>query len=155
VSRSSEPVSTLRIEGQPENLARIGDWVMESARACGLNQEDAFKIQLAVDEACTNVIEHAYNGQGGPIELSCQRDGAEIQVTIHDWGQPFDPTAIRPPDLAAPLKDRPIGGLGLHFMHALMDRVQFTFDKARGNILTMVKACPLPQEQDPTPPAAG
>ncbi len=152
MSTTTEPpttaVSTLQIDGQPENLARIGNWIMESARACGLNEDDAFRVQLAVDEACTNVIEHAYEGQGGPIELSCRREGPEVRVTIHDWGRPFDPTTIQPPDLGAPLKDRQIGGLGLHFMHVLMDRVQFTFDAVKGNVLTMVKTCSEAGKED-------
>jgi serine/threonine-protein kinase RsbW len=112
---------------------------METAQACGLDEGEAFKVQLAVDEACTNVIEHAYEGQGGPIELSCGLGESGFQVTIRDQGRPFDPATVSQPDLDAPLKDRQIGGLGLHFMHVLMDRVEFAFGEAGGNMLTMVK----------------
>jgi len=136
----------LQIEGQPENLAHIGDWIMEVSQTCGLDEEDAFQVQLAVDEACTNVIEHAYEGQGGPMELQCRREGPDLRVTIRDLGRPFDPSAVRQPDLDAPLRDRQIGGLGLLFMHTLMDQVQFTFDKDEGNTLVMVKTCPLDEE---------
>ncbi|MBU0491692.1 MAG: ATP-binding protein [Chloroflexi bacterium] len=132
---------TLTIDSQPQSLADIGDWVMDATQACGLGPDDSFKVQLAVDEACTNVIEHAYDSQGGPMELSCCREGEQVRVTIRDWGRRFDPGAIQAPDLDAPLQDRQIGGLGLHFMHSLMDRVQFTFDD-EGNTLVMTKQCP-------------
>lgn len=134
-------VRVLQIDGRAENLAHIGDWIMESAQACGLGEEEAFRVQLAVDEACTNVIEHAYEGQGGPMELSCCREGSDLRVTIRDRGHPFDPEAVEKPDLDAPLKDRQIGGLGIHFMHSLMDQVQFDFNQEEGNVLTMVKSC--------------
>lgn len=138
-TESSTKTYTLTVDGQPENLSDIGDWIMETALACGLSEDDAFKVQLAVDEACTNVIEHAYGGQGGPIELGCCAVDAGLQVQIRDRGRPFDPHAVGQPDLDAPLKDRPIGGLGLHFMRQLMDRVEFAFGEAEGNVLTMIK----------------
>lgn len=138
---SSADTHVLRIDGQPESLARIGDWIMEAAQACGLDEDEAFKVQLAVDEACTNVIEHAYEGRGGTIELCCCREGTGIRVRIQDWGQSFDLDAVRQPDLYAPLKDRQVGGLGLHFMRSLMDQVRFSFDQDEGNVLTMVKTC--------------
>jgi anti-sigma regulatory factor (Ser/Thr protein kinase) len=143
-----DDVHILRIDGQPENLAHVGDWIMEVAQTCGLDEDDAFKVQLAVDEACTNVIEHAYEGQGGPMELCCRREGPDLQVTIRDQGRPFDPDAVHQPNLDAPLEDRQIGGLGLHFMRSLMDKVQFTFDRDEGNTLTMVKTCACNDEEE-------
>jgi len=61
-----------------------------------------------------------------------------IQIQVHDTGRPFDPRAVRAPDLEAPLERRETGGLGLHFMRSIMDEVRFEFDQD-GNRLTMVK----------------
>jgi anti-sigma regulatory factor (Ser/Thr protein kinase) len=71
------------------------------------------QVQLAVDEACSNVILYAYSGQKGIIKLALELVGDDFIVTIIDRGKPFDPTAVPPPDLEADLNERKIGGLGM------------------------------------------
>lgn len=97
-----------------------------------------FDVQLAVEEACANVIDHAYRGQGGALQINFEALNGDVIITLHDWGHPFDPDAIVPPDTSLPLRQRPIGGLGLHLMHRLMDEVKFSFGP-EGNALRMVK----------------
>jgi anti-sigma regulatory factor (Ser/Thr protein kinase) len=130
----------LELEAKLENLARIGDFIDEIARQLGLAEREIFDIRMAVDEACTNIIEHGYSdGGGGLIRIHCQRIKDDFIVTIEDYGRAFDPEAVPPPDLKADLKKRRVGGLGLHFMRELMDEVKFSFDAVKGNRLVMVK----------------
>ncbi len=75
----------------------------------------------------------------GTIDIVCEKRGKEFVVTIRDYGEPFDPRKVARPKTRAPLSERNIGGLGIFFMHKLMDRVDFDFSAGRGNVLTMRK----------------
>jgi anti-sigma regulatory factor (Ser/Thr protein kinase) len=131
---------SLTVKSQPKRLAEIADFIAEAACAFGLDEEQTYDVQMAVDEACTNIIEHAYRGKpDGTIHIVCEKRGNEFVVTIRDFGERFDPRQVRPPRTRAPLSERRIGGLGLFFMHKLMDRVEFDFESGQGNRLTMVK----------------
>lgn len=111
----------------------------EAALAAGLSEHAAYHVQMAVDEACTNVIEHAYGGEGqGEIELRCQVRKKELTVTIRDTGRPFDPGAVPEPKLGAQIEEVEVGGLGLYFMRQVMDEVRFRFNNGV-NELVMVK----------------
>jgi serine/threonine-protein kinase RsbW len=130
----------LTVPGRFEYLATIADFIAEAGRDAGFDQDMIFHVQMAVDEACSNVIEHAYQGQDkGEISLVCDCEGKEWVVAIHDSGRSFDPTSVPEPSLNANLDDIKTGGLGLYFIHQLMDEVEFTFDKDKGNKLRMVK----------------
>ena len=73
---------------------------------------------LSVDEACTNVIEHAYAyNSAGQITVSCTLNGEKFTVTIEDNGAPFDPTTIPEPNVNQGLDERKAGGLGIYFMN--------------------------------------
>ena len=129
----------LTVDGRLENLSTIADFVVKAAQASGLDEKAIFEVQLAVDEACTNVIEHSYRGEDkGEIALRCERAEGGFVVTIRDHGQPFNPEDVPLPDLKCGLDKRQHGGLGLYFMRLLMDEVRFHFD-TEGNELTMVK----------------
>lgn len=130
---------SLTVRSRPENLSRIADFVHRVAHSWGLNERETFAVSMAVDEACTNIIEHAYRGEEGPIEIVCRREGDDCRIVIRDWGHPFDPSKVPEPDLVAPLEEREVGGLGIFFMRRLMDEVHFSFDPDQGNVLTMVR----------------
>lgn len=131
---------SLTVDSRLERLGEIAAFISEAARASGLNESQLYDVQMAVDEACANVIQHAYHGRGdGTIDIVCERQGRAFAVTIQDYGDRFDPKKIIPPKTRDPLSRRNIGGLGLFFMRKLMDRVDFDFSSKRGNRLTMVK----------------
>jgi serine/threonine-protein kinase RsbW len=121
-----------------ENLAVIADFISESMRRLDIIT-GVFEVQTAVDEACTNIINYAYSGEGGIITITCERQGEDFVVTIMDNGKPFDPASVSLPDLKAGLDDRKIGGLGIYFMKKLMDDVSYSFDAGSGNTLVMRK----------------
>lgn len=131
---------SLTVPGRYEYLATIADFIAEAGRDAGFDQDLIFHVQMAVDEACSNVIEHAYQGQNkGDITLSCDCSDMEWVIAIFDTGRSFDPELVPEPNLNASLDDIKTGGLGLYFMRQLMDEVEFSFDEQKGNKLRMVK----------------
>lgn len=131
---------TLTFPGRFDSLAAIGEFVTRAAEAANLNARARYAVQVAVDEACSNIIEHAYGGEGrGDVECTCRVNEDGLTVILRDLGQPFDPTGVPEPDLEASLEDRNTGGLGLYFVRKLMDEVRFEFRPDVGNVLTMVK----------------
>ncbi len=140
----------LRVEGVLDNVALICDFVVEQARAAGLDERAIHHCYLAVDEACTNIVEHGY----GPacdfciIEVHCHRDDNALTITIIDDSPAFDPLMRPDPDPAAPLSERGEGGWGIFFIKKLMDSVTYTYED-RHNRLVMVKKlskAPPPRE---------
>lgn len=136
----------LTAPGRFENLAQISDFITQAARDAGFDEDDVFHIQMAVDEACSNVIEHAYGQGGGDINLTCCiEDDGDLRIEIADHGKPFDPDQVPNPKIGPDSVDLDAikaGGLGLFFMRKLMDEVTFRFDPDAGNLLTMIKRRP-------------
>ncbi len=126
--------------GRFESLAKISEFVVQAARAAGMNEEAVYAIDLAVDEACTNIIEHAYGGEGvGEIECTCVSFEDGMKIILHDQGSSFNPTKIPAPNIKTRLKDLKSRGAGLFLIQKMMDEVRFEFTKGAGNYLTMIK----------------
>lgn len=138
-------VRSVTYTAQFENLDLVRSFVAESAEACGLEPAAVYAVQMAVDEAFSNIIEHAYGGESTQkIQCECRIEKNGLSVSLKDCGKPFDPKDVPIPDLSADLEDREVGGLGLFFIQQLMDDVQFRFgtEPETGktcNILTMLK----------------
>jgi len=132
----------LSVSGQFEQLMQIAEFVTQAAREAGLTDDDVFHVEMAVDEACSNIIEHAYADRSGDIDLICtsSKPGA-FEITIHDSGRSFNPDGVAAPplDVPADVDDLNEGGLGLYFMRKLMDEVRFEMVAGQGNTLTMTK----------------
>jgi serine/threonine-protein kinase RsbW len=132
--------TTVAFPARFDNLAAISEFVTRAAEAAGLDARAVYAVQLAVEEACANIVEHAYGGEGrGDIECTCIVNNNELTVILRDYGRPFDPTSVPEPDLCASLEDRKARGLGLYIIRQLMDKVRFEFIPDSGNVLTMVK----------------
>ncbi len=130
--------STLLLNVTIADLPEILAFVDNACQQAAVDPDLCFDLQLAVEEACTNVIEHAYGGQGGELDVCFEARNSDIVITLHDRGRAFDPKSIARPDTALPLSKRPIGGLGLHLMYQLMDEIHFSFEPG-GNTLIMIK----------------
>ena len=142
VTSAMSPALNLKIPARGEQLAVIGEFVSAAARSVGFGERAVYHILAAVDEACANIIYHAYDFEGqGSIEVHCETIRGDFVITITDQGQPFDPTSIPTPDVSAPLDDRKEGGLGRYLMQQLMDEVSHEFNH-HSNTLTMVKHLP-------------
>jgi sigma-B regulation protein RsbU (phosphoserine phosphatase) len=127
----------IRIPARSEHLGELRSAVRECVSAAGCSETPTADIVLAVDEACQNVIRHAYKGDAdGVIELSICREGNDLIFSLRDEAPTIDPNQVKPRDL----DDVRPGGLGTHFIHKLMDRVEFIQPpRGAGNLLRMVK----------------
>ncbi len=133
-------MSTERFSCSLNNLARICDFVTDCASCAGLNEDEVYAVQLAVDEATTNIIEHGY-GQECPsrIDITCEPMDDGIKVVIYDDAAPFDPSSIPEPEINVSLEDVKPRGLGIFFMRKMMDEVHYESSPDKGNTLTMIK----------------
>lgn len=137
---------SLTVPGRYDQIRNVCEFVAEGAKTARLDEDDIFHIELACDEACTNIIEHAYGQENrGLIEVIWQVNADNFTIIFIDQGQPFDPDQVPVPLSTQELQnldgldDLKVGGLGLHFMKKLMDEVIFAFDEQKGNQLIMIK----------------
>jgi serine/threonine-protein kinase RsbW len=131
----------LTVESKLENLQRIGEFIDKAMRHYGVSDiKEIHAVQLSVDEACTNIIEHAYVNKQGTILIRCtlSSGGKKFVVDITDWGQAFDPTTIPDPNTELGLNERREGGLGIFFMKKFMDEINYTRTEGM-NLLTLAK----------------
>ncbi|HUL79049.1 MAG TPA: ATP-binding protein [Vicinamibacteria bacterium] len=136
----------LRVPSRTEFLAAIRDVTRRMAETAGFDAAQADQLALAVDEASTNVIEHAYRGAADRrIELRFHDRGGELRVEVADDGQAVDPREIPEVDLRRYASERRTGGLGMHLMGRIMDSVTFRRDGG-GNVCCMVKRKPERRE---------
>ena len=141
----------LTVPGRYKEIQRVCEFVGEGARKAGFDEDEIFRLQLACDEACTNIIEHTYEGEGrGTIAVKWKIEAQDFVVKIKDSGDPFDTHAIPPPPPVPPPpvedeRDIQVGGLGVFFMRELMDTVTFSYEE--GNVVTMTKKRPAEQER--------
>jgi serine/threonine-protein kinase RsbW len=129
----------IEVESKIDSLPIIADFIENVLSQFRADAGTVYKIQLAVDEATTNVINYAYPVGTGPLKIVLELAGEDILVTLMDKGKPFDPTTIPVPDVGADLEERKIGGLGIYFMRKLMDDISYSFDPGEGNKLTLRK----------------
>ena len=133
-------MQSVQFSAQFQYLDEIRDFVGTIARNNDFTDKEIYNIQLAADEAASNIIEHAYEGvKDGVIDVSCGVKNDVITIIMIDYGESFDPAAVPLPDLKADLSERKIGGLGIFLMRKLMDEVHYETRRDKSNILTMTK----------------
>jgi len=126
---------TLKIPGRTNNLERIRTFVSGVARKAGFSEADVNKIELAVDEACSNVIEHAYaNDAGKDIDIAVRTDCRKLTVIVTDHGRSFHFNGVPMPDMKQYLAELRIGGLGIYLMKMLMDEVEYRSESGRNEV---------------------
>jgi anti-sigma regulatory factor (Ser/Thr protein kinase) len=119
-------MTNLRVPAREEFLESIRAYVVQTAAAAGASEGILFRIELAVEEALTNIIKYAYPGKAGEIEVSCSTGPCDTLVLeIRDWGGAFDPLHFETPDLTQDFQDRPIGGLGIYLIRKIADKVTY------------------------------
>ena len=123
-----------------EYLDEIRDLVAQVAREGGFTEKEIYSLQLAADEAASNIIEHAYEGvSDANLVVTCDVRGEMMVISMRDSGIPFDPSKVKQPNFKADLSDRQIGGLGVYLMRKIMDEVRYESNSKTGNLLTMIK----------------
>jgi len=130
-------VLQLRFPARAAELKGVRDAVRESVEGCGCSAKSTADIVLATDEACQNIIRHAYGGESdGVIEFEIEHRGDALVFSLVDHAPTIDPSQVQPRDL----DDIRPGGLGTHFIRRVMDEVEFLDPPSgRGNLLRMVR----------------
>jgi anti-sigma regulatory factor (Ser/Thr protein kinase) len=135
------------------DLERMNEMIAAFGEARNLPLKTVFELTLVLEEIFTNIVKYGYPANSPEenrwVDLRLQATTDEVSVTVEDGGIPFNPIEAPKPDITLPFEERSIGGLGVHFMLALMDEV--TYERVlEKNRLTLRKrfpdgACPLPE----------
>jgi sigma-B regulation protein RsbU (phosphoserine phosphatase) len=130
-------VLQLRFPARAAELKGVRDAVRESVEGCGCSAKSTADIVLATDEACQNIIRHAYGGDSdNVIEIEVEHEGDCLVFSLIDRAPAIDPSRVKPRDL----EDIRPGGLGTYFIRRVMDEVEFSRPPSgRGNLLRMVR----------------
>jgi serine/threonine-protein kinase RsbW len=123
-----------------ETLQEFRDFIKEHCSSVpGVTDETLYDIQLAVDEACTNIISHGYADlDPGSIILDLDIDPPKITVTLTDFGHSFEPSSAPIPDVNAPIAERELGGFGLFFIQQSVDEMDYQVTED-GNKMILTK----------------
>jgi serine/threonine-protein kinase RsbW len=136
---------TLEISSKTELLTDVRRFVSDAAKGFGFRDDDVSKIELAVDEACTNVIKHAYRyNPEGKIRITISRTRSDSRIKkfvirIFDNGLSFDTDRYALPDMTEYFKRLKPGGLGIVLMKKLMDEVEYDIRPGISNSIQLVK----------------
>jgi anti-sigma regulatory factor (Ser/Thr protein kinase) len=143
----------LVIPNDTKYLNTVRDFVVEVVANSAFPKVDMGRIVLAVDEAVTNIIEHAYsNKREGEvdIQLELQANATKFEAFIHDSGIHFDPTDMPNPDIDSHVAEGKKKGLGIFLMRQIMDIVEYEFEEGVVNRLRLVKYV-NPEDKDKDP----
>jgi sigma-B regulation protein RsbU (phosphoserine phosphatase) len=130
----------LTIPAVLENVEKACRFVAGIAQKMGMSDETVHRYYLAIEEICTNIIEHGYKYEGADavIDVICREYSDRLSVTIIDDAKAFDPLIRNDPDPATPLSNRRSGGWGIYFVKKYMDEVTYSYENNR-NHLTLEK----------------
>ncbi|MFQ6618251.1 MAG: ATP-binding protein [Fidelibacterota bacterium] len=138
----------LRFPSKTYNLRLIRDFISRVACDSGFSSNEVKDIVLAVDEACTNVIKHAYkNLEDGDIFIRAGYDRVKLTIIVSDTGVGFDPGQFERFDVRKHVAQYKVGGLGIHIMRSLMDEVRYHIEPGVRNSVELVKYCPGVKER--------
>jgi serine/threonine-protein kinase RsbW len=144
-----EKTFALHVPSSTENLSMIRDFVAKIGAMAGLDEREVMKLELAVDEACANVIEHAYGMDNSKeVKVRALLDPDKIQIEIVDTGSSFDPGGVRQLNIEELVAQRKNGGLGLRLIKTIMDDVHYQIIPGEKNELRMIKRL-KPPAKDP------
>lgn len=131
----------ITIVNRGSELARVAGLLDRFGAERRLAPEMVADMQVALDEVLTNIMKYAYiDNAEHKIHICLRVFDNVLEAVIEDDGAPFDPLAIPAPDVSAPLHERRVGGVGLHFVRNLMDEV--TYDRVgERNRLVLRKRC--------------
>jgi serine/threonine-protein kinase RsbW len=127
----------LIVKSSTDNLSKVREFTRNYAAKSGFDDDTIGKIILAVDEACTNIVKHAYHYfPNGEITVKINSDKAKFKITITDSGSKFNPNEIEEPNLSEYHRKKKVGGLGMFLMKKLMDEVKYhTLSKDRNQVV--------------------
>ncbi|HSD64009.1 MAG TPA: ATP-binding protein [Ignavibacteriaceae bacterium] len=130
----------LKVKSRTENLSVIREFIQSAAVQVGMNPGITEDVMLAVDEACTNIIKHAYKSvPDGEIFLKLKYSDHKFTIKIIDYGNSFHPENVPDPDLQKYYNQHRVGGLGMYLMKTLMDEVKYSSVPGKYNQVYLTK----------------
>ena len=139
-SKTKSKQKQLLIKSRTENLTTVREFVSLAVEEVNIPQDIAGDIVLAVDEACTNIIKHAYKFfPDGDITIQLKYSEKNIKVKIADHGASFSPESVPTPDLKKYFEEKRVGGLGMYLMKSLMDEVHYKSVPGKYNQVLLTK----------------
>jgi len=139
-SSGKRALMELRFPSDSKYLNMVHELTRLLAETTGFETVEAEKIALAVDEATTNVVQHAYGGERGhEIEVHFDPEGDSLEIVIFHDGRPLESMPVPAFDLDDLVAERKTGGLGLTIMRQMMDKVEHTQAGAGKNKCVMVR----------------
>jgi serine/threonine-protein kinase RsbW len=141
LTKSSKNIKKrISVRSTTENLSRIRDFIRKYSGQAGFDEETSNKIILAADEACTNIIKHAYKfSEKGKININLSFSNKKLRLSITDDGIHFNSKSVPEPDLKKYYEERKVGGLGMYLMKKLMDEVSYSQPNSKRNKVTLIK----------------
>lgn len=130
----------LTVSGTLDSLGLIREHVRIAAAEAGLDRKRAYRLELAVDEVASNIVNHGYveNGMSGNIAICATLTPELLRIELEDTSPPFDPRVVeRPEQIDLPLAQRPIGGLGVFLVMQYVDEYGYEYVNGR-NLNTFV-----------------
>src|SRR5690606_26676045 len=122
----------IELRAELEAIRPLGDAVMTFCDSHGLGLGIAGQLCLVLEELLTNVVRHGTEGVPPPdppgyhnVVVRLARRGNDVIMLFEDSGRPFDPLGLPDPDFEASIEDRPVGGLGIHLVRTLVDRMTY------------------------------
>jgi serine/threonine-protein kinase RsbW len=129
----------IRLPIDLKEIERLNRIVRQFGELHEVPSRTLYAVNLALDEVVTNVVSHGFDGPSGEeLEARLRTHDGELETVVVDGGRAFNPLDAPTPDLKAPLEDRALGGLGIHLVRSLMDRVEYRRELEK-NVLTMRK----------------
>ena len=129
----------LTLKNEIEEISKLEGFMEAVGEQTGIDVSLITSLNLALEEAVTNVILYAYpEGQEGQADIDVYVNQEELKFVIRDSGTPFDPTAKEDADVTLSLEDRPIGGLGIFMVKQIMDTIEYEY-REKQNILILHK----------------
>jgi serine/threonine-protein kinase RsbW len=130
----------LQVPSSTENLALIREFVTAIGRQAQLEEAEITNLELAVDEACANVIEHAYgHDTTKEVIVRAKFDDEALRISVIDEGRGFDPGSVKQDSVEQLIHERKSGGLGIRLIQRLMDDVSYEIVPGQKNELHMTK----------------
>jgi serine/threonine-protein kinase RsbW len=131
----------LRVKSRTENLSEIRAFIQDFASSTGFKQDAIDNVTLACDEACTNIIKHAYKFYpDGEIVIKLKCENKKLVITIIDYGKAFQPESVPEPDIQEYYKQHRVGGLGMYLIKTLMDDVKYVSIPGKYNQVLLSKS---------------
>jgi len=143
--------ASINLRSEASELTRLEAFAEAFARDRGLADEERARLLVILEELFTNVVTHGYGGEFEAYSVAVALDWRRGRLTINfvDDGPPFDPLAHSAPDLDAPAEQRPIGGLGIAIVRALVDRARYCRQGQRNHLHLVRRLAPTVKDMPP------